>query len=499
MSSQHLPWYRRLSVRLAACIAIVLLVFEQGASQLHGALGSWLGLRPDKAPYRIHLDDSDRSAKLPEPVEAAAAGWFDGASADSDAQRRALDQALAAWRDGPVVSYVVTDAALVVRATSETSSALVGQRLLPTFDESAMVEWHPVLRAGALLGWLCVSLPSPLVAAKGFTEKIPGNPLVLTDTEARAVAVREWWASQVTQWTLRLAVASMVALFVSWLVTRRIVRLADAARIDPAGDESMVGVDLHGSDEIAGLARALGAARARVRALLEELAARDTARREWIAQVSHDLRTPLTALVACLERTVPPAERLQREHGADADADAVRQGLDVALADADRVAQLARDLLDAARLDLPHRLVLELVLPGELLERVAQQLEPLAAKVGLVLHVDVAPDLPTVRGDGRLLLRALENLTRNAIEHAHTCVQLRAAPAAKGVEFSVMDDGSGLLAAAPKEGDRRRADAAGLGLQVVRRMLAAHGSELEMTDRREGGCGSRFVLAPWTE
>ena len=123
----------------------------------------------------------------------------------------------------------------------------------------------------------------------------------------------------------------------------------------------------------------------------------------------------------------------------------------------------------------------------------APALTPLAAKSGLALRV--APDvgLPSVTGDGRRLLRVLENLVRNAIEHARTHVEVRAAAAPNGVGVEVLDDGPGLLAD-PQASDARRADAAGLGLQIARRILEAHGSALELADRPEGGCRSRFVL-----
>jgi signal transduction histidine kinase len=200
--------------------------------------------------------------------------------------------------------------------------------------------------------------------------------------------------------------------------------------------------------------------------------------------------------MARLERALPVVDRLLVECAAGVahvDARELHTAIDVALADADRVAQLARDLLEAARLDLPDQLELEPLLVGELVLRVGRELGPLAAKSGLVLTAAPAGGLPAVTGDGRRLLRVLENLVRNAIEHAHGAVEVRAAAVAGGVAVEVLDDGPGLLSD-PAASDARRADAAGLGLQIARRILAAHGSEIELADRPEGGCRSRFVL-----
>lgn len=484
-------WHRRLSVRAAALITLVLLVFDQVSGELDAALGGLLGLRLGRVLMQIEVDDRrDGLVELPTAVTVPALAMIDDPRADAEAGP-ALQKALQGWLHAADHSYVLTDTRLSVVSASAGSAVVVGARLpLPALPRGRVERW-PVLRAGVLLGWLHLSFPPTSEAVAESGKSLLTESRVVTPAQGELLAEREWWVTMAVEWGLRFGAAATVALFVSWLVTRRVVRLADAVGFDPRGGDGLPAASRRGSDEIAALAVALDEARGRVRGLIQELAARDTARREWIAQVSHDIRTPLTALIACLERAVPIVDR--RASSRSADDASLREIIDVARSDADRVAQLTRDLLDAATLDLPHQLVLEPVLPGELLERVSQQLAPLANKRGLALSVQVGPGVSTVSGDGRRLLRVLENLLRNAIEHARTVVELRVLQVGDGVAIEVVDDGCGLAAAATG-GDRRRADSAGLGLQVARRILASHGSELDLADRPEGGCRSRFVL-----
>ena len=70
-------------------------------------------------------------------------------------------------------------------------------------------------------------------------------------------------------------------------------------------------------DEIALLARTMNSMRGRVTQLLNDLATRDERRRDWIAQVSHDLRTPLTALIACLDNAELKLRRGTRRRSAE--------------------------------------------------------------------------------------------------------------------------------------------------------------------------------------
>jgi len=250
--------------------------------------------------------------------------------------------------------------------------------------------------------------------------------------------------------------------------------------------------DAAGDDEVAQLATALNAMRARGIDLRETLTSRDAQRREWIAQVSHDLRTPLTALVACLDLLEVRARRLDDDRSIEL--------VDAARHDTDRVLRMAKDLLRIARLELDDKLNKEAVLPGELIEATAAGLAPLATEQGLELEIDADEDLPTIEVDGRLVLRGLENLVANSVRHATSRIEVAARRTEAGVRFTVLDDGPGL----PQNGQpidfaglrkaRSGADSSGLGLMVTERVARAHGGRTGCSNRPTGGAEVWFEL-----
>ncbi len=351
-----------------------------------------------------------------------------------------------------------------------------------------------IWKEGEFAGWLVVYGRPPLMGQRG-----PAAMAAAADSSGRVVVPRDryrrWSARTVNLVALVFfgALALLLSFAVSRLVTRRVTRLASEASAlfdDPANlpgpfDES-------GHDEIATLARSLNALRGHVEGLLADLERRDLERRRWIAQVSHDLRTPLTALTACLERA---------ESGIDGEPADLRETLRIALYDAERLRELIEDLLDIARLEADDTLVTEPVPPGELMRQAARGLSALGEHSNLTLEVDIPPGLPELSADGHRLMRALENLLRNALHHARSGVRLTAVDAGAAVRFEVRDDGPGFAgdegARIGLEGlaDRRsRPDSAGLGLVVVRRVAEVHGGESGAENAPGGGARVWFSI-----
>jgi len=288
-------------------------------------------------------------------------------------------------------------------------------------------------------------------------------------------------------------VATLTSILLVSLVTRRLSQLATDASTPL--DDSPENVDLpgpfavSGDDEIARLAAALNTMRGRIEQLVARLAERDRQRREWIAQVSHDLRTPLTALSACLDRALKrygTAGETQQQRG-------VIEAIQVAQQDGQRLQALVDDLFELARLDAGEELTLEPVPPGELVRQAVRGLRPMAEVRGIGMQAEVAPSLPTVQADGRRLMRALENMLRNAVHFAKTQVTLSVSVESEELKFEVCDDGPGLPmqngepVLGQSQTGARRPDSAGLGLIVTRRVATAHGGSLGGRNRTQGG------------
>ncbi|MDF1798455.1 MAG: HAMP domain-containing sensor histidine kinase [Planctomycetota bacterium] len=276
------------------------------------------------------------------------------------------------------------------------------------------------------------------------------------------------------------AVGATLGGIIGLIVTRaslaQLRRMAQQVSTPFGIDDALPGPFLvEGEDEVAQLARALNAMRARGVDLMESLRSRDAARSEWVAQVSHDLRTPLTALVTCLDL-------LEKRLESDGDAH-TRELVSAALHDAERVSLMSEDLLRIARLEVDACLQRESVLPGELAEATRFGLSPLGTERGIELELDLPEDLSAIECDGGLMLRALENMVSNSMRHAKSRIVLRVDERAAGMRFTVTDDGNGL----PVDGERvsfedlrqarAGADSTGLGLMVTERVARAHGGE----------------------
>jgi len=249
------------------------------------------------------------------------------------------------------------------------------------------------------------------------------------------------------------------------------------------------------------LAAQLGVAveRERLRGLAADAAAlrrADELKSALLAAVSHDLRTPLAAIVAT-------AGNLQQE---DVDWTArERRGFAAAIeGEARRLDRLVTNLLDVSRIEAGGlRPRLGWYDPGALVDEVLGHTRPLLARHRLV--VEVADDLPPLALDYVQIAQVLVNLLENATKYAPvgTTVCLTVRRTAREVVIAVMDDGPGLPAGAS---DRlfapfyRAAEpgggphGTGLGLAVARGFVAAHGGRIWGEDRPEGGARFAFAL-----
>lgn len=219
-----------------------------------------------------------------------------------------------------------------------------------------------------------------------------------------------------------------------------------------------------------------------------------TTRREFVANVSHQLRTPLAAMRAALETL---------EEGALEDPEAARSFLGSLKREVERMERLVLELLDLSRLESGQVALHLAPVPVEALVReVAERFSPLAQQAGLTLTFQVPPDLPPVLVDRDKLLQALSNLLDNAIKFTPRGgkVCLGAHKENGTVAFEVEDTGIGI---APEhlphiferfyKAHRTPGDAgAGLGLAIVKHIVQAHGGSVRVES--QAGKGSRFTL-----
>ena len=220
--------------------------------------------------------------------------------------------------------------------------------------------------------------------------------------------------------------------------------------------------------------------------MLERLEAGLQRERDFVADAGHELRTPLALLRTELE--------LALRHGrSEAE---LREALRGSVAEVDRLAQLADDLLLIARYDrgrLPLRV--EDVDARSLLESVVSRFQWRADEASRPLASDAPPGL-ALRGDRLRLEQALGNLVDNALRYGRGRVSLAAVGVDGNVALQVEDEGDGFPDGFAGRAFERFSRAqhegagAGLGLAIVRVIAQAHGGSADL----EGGSRIRLVL-----
>jgi two-component system sensor histidine kinase BaeS len=287
-----------------------------------------------------------------------------------------------------------------------------------------------------------------------------------------------------------LAVGAMVtALLIFRPAQKRLESLELAAR---ALGEGQTGVRANesGGDEVAALARTFNRMASDLNARAAALAASDEARRQLLADVSHELMTPLTAIRGYVQTLAMP--------GLDADEAARRRYLDIVDAETYKLEAIIGDLLDLARLEGGGgNLVMESVPVRALFQEIVDRHGPTIQNRGLTMRVSVVPDDLRVRGDAHRLEQALQNIAANAIRHTPDGgrVELNAERRGDRIRLAVRDTGPGI----PEEhllhvfdrfykADPARSHAgSGLGLSIVRAIVQRHGGTVSAQNAPDGG------------
>jgi signal transduction histidine kinase len=305
-----------------------------------------------------------------------------------------------------------------------------------------------------------------------------------------------------------VAIAVLAASAVHAAFTRRLGRLRSALETfertsDPTALR-LAAAEASG-DALAQLAIRIEAMSDRVLAQTAALATKEREQRDLLANVSHDLRTPLASIQGYLELL------LLRQGSLD-DTEA-RNYLETAARQSERLGRLVADLFELTRLEADGAHAESEDFPlGELAHDVTQKFAADAARRGVRLEARVAAAPPApplfVRADIGLVERVLDNLVENALRHtpAGGSVTLDAAPCEGRARLVVSDTGEGIPAAAlpgifdryyrtERTGSGQRASGhGGLGLMIARRIVDLHQGTLRIDSSERLGTKISFDL-----
>jgi len=343
----------------------------------------------------------------------------------------------------------------------------------------------------------------------GFRGERGPSPIVVAGHLAGVVVVppQAPFSFVLSRYGPMLAVVAIAVLGVGTVLTsvmifgparRRLRALETAAKELGAGDLSARAPD-RGGDEIAAVASAFNAMAKDLGERANALAVSDRLRRQLLADVSHELNTPVTAMRGYIETLSMPELSLDEQTRA--------RYLAIIGDETARLERLIGDLLELARLEGGGGgLRMEPVEIAKLFARVTARHERACADANIVLRTTIGPGADTVIGDRDRLEQALQNLAANAIRYAppRTAVQLSAQVSGPSIVLAVEDDGAGISAehvphvfdrfykadssrsfdhAQAAGGDSSASGGSGLGLSIVKAIIERHGGTISVRSR----------------
>ncbi|MFQ6001847.1 MAG: sensor histidine kinase [Anaerolineae bacterium] len=292
--------------------------------------------------------------------------------------------------------------------------------------------------------------------------------------------------------SLRLVGAGLVGLFISVGISVFLARSIThpLAALTRASEEMARGrydqvIPVEGEDEVARLAE-------RFNAMAKEIGRARKAERDFLANVSHDLKTPLTSIVGFSQAIM---DGLDEEKAAQ-----------VINQEAERMSRMVDQLLELARLEAGVAAKVES--PVDLLavlRRCGEDFRSRLEKKGVSLEVDLPERLPQVRGDPDMLARLFANLLDNGLKYTPqggrvTLSARLASP--RAVEVAVADTGPGIPPDSLSrifdrfyrlERHRPGGEGLGLGLAIAREIAETHGGKIRAES--EPGQGAKFIVS----
>ncbi len=286
---------------------------------------------------------------------------------------------------------------------------------------------------------------------------------------------------------LLLALCAIVGYFITKRAFLPVTQITAAADSINEGKDLSKRIALEGSDEIAHLANTFDQ-------MFDRLEKNFEAEKRFTSDASHELRTPTAVIIAQCEYAL----------SSTASVDEYRSSLEIILNQSRKMSGLISQLLALSRADRGiAKLSIEEVNLSDLCELTSDQLIEKAAEKGIAIHKEIAADV-IMAGDETMLMRLLINLITNAItygrENGNIYITLDSYD--DTIVGAVRDDGIGISPEnLPHIWDRfyqvdpsRSNDSAGLGLSMVKWIIAAHGGCIDVESRLGEGTAFTFYL-----
>ncbi|MFM9076008.1 MAG: sensor histidine kinase [Bacteroidota bacterium] len=340
-------------------------------------------------------------------------------------------------------------------------------------------------KSGFFVGWMLSLMVASLIA--GFTVFVLSKSQGFPYGSLLISGVTVFWCSFI-----------VVMLFMELVVLReakKIIRLTEKKKKKKDADAEVLQVERPGMfNPMRRMYEEVFSFTTTKEQEIAELQKAEHFRREFVANVSHELKTPLFAAQGFIHTLVD---------GADQDPKVRKNFLNKAARSLDDLEALVQDILKLSQIESGEiKMKMEPVDMGELCEKIAESFRPLADKkhIDLVVKTPKAPAL--AMADKKWIGQVLTNLISNAINysHDHTRVQVGVAVSKKSVITAVKDQGEGIPEAhlariferfyRVDKSRSKELGGTGLGLAIVKHILEAHHTRADV--KSEPGKGSEF-------
>ena len=299
---------------------------------------------------------------------------------------------------------------------------------------------------------------------------------------------------------IALVIAFVIGLLVFSLMTRRLRRLTDKMNMVTGNNQfEMIEInEENNSDEVSQLTLQFNNLIRKINSQFSELKNVDQMRRDLIANVSHDLRTPITTLQGYLETLLLKDESLSDNEKS--------KYLKISIKHSKQLSRLVTELFELAKLDsCDSILYAEPFSLAELIQDVMQKFELISKKMGIKLKYQYQNEPGLVYGDIGMMQRAMENLIENALRHTQQGGNITVAIKTTDdkVIVIVADTGCGIPKAELSQifnrfyrvdKSRSNTKGSGLGLAITKRILELHGSDINVKSQLNKGTTFTFQI-----
>ncbi len=333
-------------------------------------------------------------------------------------------------------------------------------------------------------------------------DQLEGYVYIILASEDQAAVTSSLFGSYILRlganmFFISLVGALLIGILAIWVLTKNLRSIIRTVTRFKEGDyEARIGKEEKGDFSL--LADTFNDMADTINANIEEIKSVERLRRELIANVSHDLRTPLAIMQGFVETLIMKEDSLTGEER--------KKYLNTVLSSSERLSKLVAQLFEYSKLEAkqiqPQK---EPFFITELLQDVLVKYKILAEKRGISLNLDYLKDLPMVFADVSLVERVIQNLMDNALKFTpdNGSITLKLIEEQNGIDIRISDTGPGITEEEQAhiferyfkaKNNETKSLGAGLGLAIVQKILEIHNATIQVTSKPNQGATFFFQL-----